>query len=52
MEIMLAQVPVWGVPPPPQGYFGRKIPVINRLRSTGPGKIFITNELLLKYCIH
>ena len=38
------------VPPPPGGYFGRKILVIMGLRMVCVCKIFIPNELRLKYC--
>jgi hypothetical protein len=35
-------------PPPPQGYFGRKILVFNNLPGVSVCKIFITNGLLTK----
>jgi hypothetical protein len=42
--------PAWGgVPPPPSGYFGRKILVFSNLHRVGVCKIFITDGLRAKY---
>jgi len=40
-----------GHPPPPGGYFGRKVFVFNSLPGVSVCKIFKTNELPAKYSI-
>jgi hypothetical protein len=37
------------LPPPPGGYFGRKIFIFSHLQTVCVGKIFITKGLRLKY---